>query len=128
MKKFVLPVLLLVMGLVLLTACGGGSRRQDVESDNPLIGTWSWNWDDSWRYVFNADGYGTRGVSGTPGFERFEWWTEGNDLLRLNMTSGHIFDNRNYRNDYRFTFTINGDELTLDNRDLDERFTYIRVN
>lgn len=80
------------------------------ERAEALIGTWEWDANDDYTYAFNADGTGTRGLSADP--ESFEWSTDG-DHLMIGFES--------------WTFTIEGDVLTIDSRQVDGMtFSYIR--
>ena len=40
-------------------------------SDHPLVGTWTWDDDTQWTFVFNPDGTGTRGLPGQ--MAEFTW-------------------------------------------------------
>ena len=81
MKKLFTIVTILITG-ILLTACGGTSRR---EIDQNLVGNWGfdfeetgrWHW--SWVYIFNEDGTGKRD-GGIDGVADFEWYVVGNEL------------------------------------------------
>lgn len=135
MRKFVLPVLMLVLGLFVFAACGSDSP-QDVADDNPLIGTWTWPLMPEWRYVFNADGTGNRGVPGIL-LEQFDWWTVGNDHLRLNLTGGYeaaleevLAAGYDYLElEESWTFTISGNNLTIESRQIPGAvLTYTRAN
>ncbi|MCL2855768.1 MAG: hypothetical protein FWE21_09165 [Defluviitaleaceae bacterium] len=122
MRKFVLPVIMLVFGLALLTGCG--DRPVPVTADNPLIGTWDFPGIPGF-YVFNADGTGNRGL----GLDFFDWWTDG-DLLAMNMTSGYAHSGR-YINNERWTFTLSDNDNTLrinSRQDRNLSFTYTRAN
>ncbi|MCL2575589.1 MAG: hypothetical protein FWE33_04065 [Defluviitaleaceae bacterium] len=122
MKKFVLPVVLLVLGLLVFAAC---NSSQDVDQNNPLIGAWSW--DEvalDYTYTFNADGTGSRGGV-MFGFENFTWWTTNNDSrLELRITNP---DEGNLANQ-SWNVILNGNSLTLESRQTDEVYHYTRVN
>ena len=96
-----------IMGI--LTGCGEG------EIDERLVGTWSWQGNSTWRYVFNADGTGTRpNWEGGVGSDRFTWSVSGNRLtLRLDNRA-----NETWR------FTLSDDVLTLTRQNL--TYTYNR--
>ena len=80
------------------------------ERAEALFGTWAWDMDDDYTYLFNADGTGIRGFSGD--LEPFEWSTEG-DHLMIGFES--------------WTFTIEGDVLTIDSLDITGvTWSYIR--
>ena len=68
-----------------------------------LVGIWIWDLDSSFAYDFRADGTGTRGFLGRP--ESFTWETSGDHLvMRLLLM------------DESWTFTISGDVLEIDSR------------
>ena len=100
-------VLALLVGGLALTACGGNSGEQDAR----LVGTWEWEFLDEWRYVFNGDGTGDRGMPGIE-TETFSWSTDGDTLTirRDSVPSGEI------RNE-RWTYTISGTRLTIHSQD-----------
>ncbi|MCL2588921.1 MAG: DUF4352 domain-containing protein, partial [Oscillospiraceae bacterium] len=75
------------------------SEESDQEMAEVLFGTWAWDVDGGYTYVFNADGTGTRGFAGD--LETFEWHTAGDHLMIGNES---------------WTFTIEGDTLTIDSR------------
>lgn len=122
MRKFILPVLLLILGMFVFVGCGSD------QSDSPLVGTWGWEFDSEWVYTFRADGTGTRG-GGTlqPTLENFTWSERsGGTVVRLDLTSGPVFDNPQYQNRQDWNFTISGNSLTLSNDATGEVYTYIR--
>jgi len=135
MKKFILPSLLLVLGLFIFTACGG-DRPQSVDESNPLIGEWEWNLYDGLFMEFNADGTGSRNWwEGDP--QTFDWWTVGDDLLRVNITGGYeeaeaALATEGYllNLDEHWTFSfIGNDVLIIESRQVaGEIWTYHRVN
>jgi len=117
MRKLLITigVLALLIGGLSLTACGGG------EQDPAVVGTWEWDMMPEWRYVFNEDGTGDRGVPGIE-TETFTWSTNGDrlDIRRDQAPSGEI------RNE-RWTYRISGTSLALDSQqDSTLSFTYNR--
>jgi len=123
MKRFILPIFILIAALLVMSACGARNAtdpRQDVEPNNPLIGTWDFEFEGvvlPGFKVLNADGTGHRGYLDIPGgWDRFVWWTDGDDHFRMNMTSGAVFSDSNYINNESWTFTLVGDNLTLESR------------
>ena len=80
----------------------------DIATGGPisevLLGTWAWDGDPNWTYVFAADGTATRGVPGQ--IETFTWWVEGDDHVLMDV--GVMIES--------WTFIIEGDILTLDSR------------
>ena len=70
--------------------------------DPALIGTWEWDDDPTWRYVFNENGGGNRGFEGET--EAFTWGTVDGNQLRI-FHIGSLTDSWN--------FTITGDSLWL---------------
>jgi len=115
MKKFIFTacftILFAGVALFALSACG--SR------DDALVGTWEWDEASIFIYTFNADGSGSRGVPGVE-YETFSWSTSG-DRLNINRDTRDEF----IRNE-RWTYTISGNRLTIDNRQTDDIFSYIR--
>ena len=86
-----------------------------VQHDSALFGTWDWDLNDGYTYVFNADGTGSRGFPGE--IDTFEWSTEGDDHLIIG--SGLMAES--------WTFTVVGDMLTIDSRQVPGLiFSYIR--
>lgn len=86
----------------------------------PLIGEWSWDADESFLYVFNADGTGTRGFPADP----FTWTTSGDrlNILRERAPHGEI------RGEI-WTFTISNGALTITSlQEIGMEFSYQRVN
>ena len=132
MKKFALPFLVLTLFMVLgLTGCGaqqtpgGGGGAQDT-AGQALVGTWGWEDFAAWEYVFEANGEGTRGITGLE-VETFLWRAEGNHLM-IDLTSGPIFDNPNYITYESWSYVINNNVLTITSRQADNlSFSYIRA-
>ena len=92
-----------------------GSSGQNVPTALP--GTWNWDMDDSYTYVFNADGTGTRGFTGN--IEPFEWVTEVGSHLIITVRGGAHES---------WTYAIVGDVLTIDSRQVPGMtFSYYRV-
>ncbi|MCL2842963.1 MAG: hypothetical protein FWE28_05775 [Oscillospiraceae bacterium] len=83
----------------------------DIDFDNlhqpeVFVGTWAWDADDSYIYVFYADGIGFRGFDGE--MEEFDWTVEGDDhLLILSLDTYQIES---------WSFVIADGVLTIDNR------------
>ena len=71
--------------------------------DMELVGTWEWNDDPEWRYVFNDAGGGNRGYEGDT--DSFRWGVVDGNQLRIFHTMGGMSDSWN--------FTITGDSLWL---------------
>ncbi|MCL2220862.1 MAG: hypothetical protein FWC20_01115 [Oscillospiraceae bacterium] len=88
----------------------------DIVINPDLIGTWAWDEDESYVYLFYDDGFGERGFSGA--MDIFEWGTEGDDHLLMYLWGVGLES---------WTFTIDDDVLTLANRQTpDLIFSYIR--
>ena len=115
MKKFILPALLLILGLFVFAGCGSD------QADSPLVGEWVWEFDSEWIYVFRADGTGTRGGGEfQPELENFTWSERSRGtVVRMDMTSGPLANER-----HEWTFTISGNVLTMESTI--ETFRYIR--
>ena len=79
-----------------------------------LVGAWEWDMGETYVYIFNEDGTGTRGVPDV--IEEFYWGVVGTDLF-INL--GFIIESWRY--------TIDGDVLTIDsNQRSGLTFSYIR--
>jgi len=88
---------------------------------SPLTGTWAWDEDNSFIYIFNADGTGQRGFP--LAMENFTWSTNGTRLNIDLLGELSLFALRNER----WTFSINGDVLTLESLQVDGMvFNYIK--
>ena len=74
----------------------------EMEHPQEFVGTWDWTEDDSFSYVFHADGTGIRGFPYELAY--FEWGILEGDYLVIDL--GFISAER-------WSFTINGDVLTL---------------
>jgi hypothetical protein len=102
--RLFLVVTILLISVVALTGCGGRG------GDENLVGTWNWDADAGYRYVFNADGTGSRGFAGA--IQTFRW-SASNDVLSIGAE--------------RWNYTISGDVLTIDSRQAQGlTFSYIR--
>ena len=107
MKRFfvIFGVVALLVGVLSLTACGGG------EQDPALVGTWDFAIAPGiWTYTFDADGRGSYTmftlegeISGT-----FRWSTDG-DRLNINRDNAPSGEIRNERWSYHF----HGDTLHI---------------
>ena len=134
MKKYILIAAILA-GLMLFVGCGlFGSGQQPVDANNPLIGTWRWDDDSDWRYIFRADGTGERGDPDHEYWygpiEHFVWWTVGDDRLRIDLDDpdGSIAA-EGYLLEESWNFSITGRTLRLESRQFeDELYYYTRAN
>ena len=132
-KKLITGILMIMMvvSLVAFTGCGNettpnvpGQEEQTTppaqeqppaQNVNALVGTWEWDLEASYVYVFNADGTGTRGIPAAT--EEFTWESPASG--RLNLDTGVLVEEWNY--------TIDGRELTIDSRQVPGlTITYIR--
>jgi len=105
MKKLLAVVALLVFALGALTLVSCSS-----EQDEAVVGTWNLEGLDSYRYVFNEDGTGSRG-GGIFEVETFRWSTSG-DRLNINRDEAARGEIRNER----WTYSISGNTLTIDSQ------------
>jgi hypothetical protein len=78
------------------------------QQDNTLFGTWVWNEDTDYTFIFNADGTGTRGYVGD--YETFFWSSTGN---RLDINSPFLVWGVECE---RRTFTVSGNNLNLNSQ------------
>ena len=90
---------------------------------HPLVGTWAWDEDDTYRYIFHADGTGERGFVGM--LERFEW-EQINLAGFIRIHSSTPLSTGLYEE--QWLPTITEDRLTLTNANPFMRFVYHRVN
>ena len=87
----------------------------EMELDSTLLGTWAWDTDAGYTYVFNTDGTGRRGFPGL--IEQFEWMTEGADHLMIHTAI--MVES--------WSYTISGNVLTIDSRQVPGMtFSYMR--
>ena len=80
---------------------------------HPLVGTWAWDGGPAYLYVFNEDGTGTRGFPGQ--IEQLYWYAYDDHLL---METGIGLES--------WTFVIDDDVLTIDSRQANLTWSYIR--
>jgi len=92
-----------------------------LEIDSILVGTWEWDSDPNWRYVFHANGTGNRGIEGEY-LETFTWATGARSLLNIDFDGVSIFGVR----DERWTYSIVNNSLVLSSRQGGDTFSYIR--
>ena len=82
-----------------------------IDSDSGLVGSWDWLGLGVY-YTFDADGTGARGITGLD--RTYFDWTAEDGILRMTLTEGvgiiGFTEEWNY--------TIEGDELTIDSRQL----------
>ena len=98
-----------------------GALRGEVYE--PIIGVWAWEDFVEYRYIFNADGTGERGIPGVVA-EYFLWGVSGTtlyiDVIGM-LQEGVLFRNQ------RWTFSIFDGVLTLDSQQIfGARFSYVR--
>ena len=88
----------------------------EMEVLTELVGTWAWDEDSSYTYVFNADGTGTRGFASLN--EDFQWGTMEGDHLIIDMGLIGLES---------WTFTIQEGVLTIESRQVPGMvFSYTR--
>ena len=81
-----------------------------------FIGTWSWDADPGYTYVFHDDGIGFRGFAGA--LEEFDWVVEGDDHLLIMLLDTYALES--------WSFTIVDGVLTIDSRQVPGRtWSYI---
>jgi len=85
-----------------------------VSVPSGFIGTWAWNENSDWHYVFNGDGTGSRGIQ--PDTQLFEWVTAKYYLL-LNIGPGERLA--------ILTFSIDEGNLSISNQT--ETWHYTKV-
>jgi len=79
-----------VVSFIFLVGCGflgfGGGHIDAVPSvatDHPLVGTWEWTVTNTYIYIFNADGNGSRGTA--PMVQQFTWYVCESDHLQMTL-------------------------------------------
>ena len=113
MKILIRNMAFLVVGVLFLSACGA----PDPVHDPALFGTWHWDGNINFTYIFESDGTGRRGDRQV---DEFTWDTRDDDLLVLNFGSGFADD--------EWTWQVVGDRLTIVNRNEPQTFSYLRPN
>ena len=129
MKKLTaLTLTALTIIILLLAACGNRNHLEIVEPaeeiDMALVGLWRWDGMTIWRYIFNEDGTGERGINGVQ-IEQFTWSTVSNITLNINIVSELLFEEQlRYE---RWAYRIRGNQLTLESlQDETMIYTYFR--
>ena len=65
----------IILLIIIFTSCGFGSNHVTAvpseAGDHPLVGVWEWTSTDTYLYIFNADGSGSRGTA--PAIQQFTW-------------------------------------------------------
>jgi len=80
----------------------------EAQATHALVGTWAWDYDDTWRYIFNPDGTGVRWFAGE--MEEFTWRVP---------RAGYLFiypQNTGWYESWSYTIRMNGTRLTVDTR------------
>ena len=108
-------MVLLVFIILVFVGCG-------TATDSNLVGTWLWDEDTDFVYIFNDDGTGTRGWPGDT--STFTWSTSRTTLrIRCGSPNG-LFGIRNER----WTYSITGDNLRLTSQQArNMEYGYIRA-
>jgi len=105
----VLGALVALFVISLVSMFGGGMRHVEhipaQAGDHALVGIWDWDDGANYRYVFNADGTGSRGFA--PLIQRFDWSLDTDNLLLLEFRGATE----------SVQFNVSGNRLTLDHRD-----------
>ena len=91
-------LLVLPMILILLSGCGGGNP---LYVDSAFVGTWHWDDNLQFTYVFNSDGTGQFGDANV---RNFTWGTRDGQLI-LDLGRSII--------DLELTYSFDGDFMTL---------------
>ena len=81
-----------------------------------FVGTWSWDANPDYTYIFHDDGIGFRGFAGA--LEEFDWVVEGDDHLLIMLLDTYALES--------WSFTIVDGVLTIDSRQIPGRtWSYI---
>ena len=75
-----------------------------VEHNADVVGTWEWDYDDSYKLIYNADGTGSRGFTGE--IDSFEWFNADD---RIVVNGGTVYEEL-------WNYSISDDVLTIDSR------------
>jgi len=113
-----------LISLVFLVGCGilGFSRSHveavpSVEGDHPLVGVWEWTTMNTYIYIFNADGSGSRGT--VPTVQQFIWYECEDGHLHMTLGDGNAIED--------WYKEIEDDLLTINNRHIPiMRYSYRR--
>jgi len=89
-----------------------------------LVGSWLWDEDDVYIYIFNPDGAGARGYAGV-WVDAFEWWTLGGNRVLIDFSQHGDDWDEEYAAVENWNFSVSGDRLTLS--DPDGEFNYIAM-
>ena len=85
------------------------------QTGSPFIGTWAWDGNSSWTYVFDANGTGTRGMP--TGRDSFVWWTTADGGIAMDL--GEWVE--------LWSYALSGNDLTITSRQEDGvTFSYVR--
>ena len=110
-------MLILIFATLTLAGC-----TAVVEPNQTLVGTWFWDEDNDWQYVFNYDGTGIRGWYGTT--SSFTWGASDTTLRIRSNYPGSWSGPRTQQ----WTYEITGDVLRLTSRQArNMTYEYIRA-
>ena len=102
MKKIVSIMLVALMLIGMLSACGGEKKESEKEEPITIVGTWEYGSMGA-AYIFNEDGTGTYTFSGTD--MNFTYTDDGSKL---------IIQYENADNTNEFSYTIEGKTLHIE--------------
>jgi len=112
MKKLMAGILVVVMlvGAASLVACGSNYEG------HMLVGTWGYEANETYQYIFRANGRGRRGFENR--LESFRWASGGAGRIRI--TAGGVVEG--------FTYTMEDEVLILVTRDEFElTYRFVRI-
>ncbi|MCL2446930.1 MAG: DUF5640 domain-containing protein [Oscillospiraceae bacterium] len=125
MAKRTLAIILALAMAAFMGIAFAGCGSADV-SDHALVGTWTWNTNAAFTYVFNADGTGVRGGAGMPR-QGFSWSIPGNGRLNIDIDRADVVQGT--RRAERWDYSIAGNVVTIESRqESGVRFSYTRVD
>ncbi|MCL2587899.1 MAG: hypothetical protein FWD84_00640 [Oscillospiraceae bacterium] len=85
------------------------------QTGSDFVGTWAWDGNSSWTYVFDANGTGTRGMP--TGRDSFVWWTTADGGIAMDL--GDWIE--------LWSYELSGNDLTITSRqEAGVTFSYVR--
>jgi len=110
-------ILLLIIGFLALAGVGlrHAPTSDPAPGDHALVGTWEWDESNVYLLIFNNEGQGSRGFF--PLIQRFDWEITEDGYINKTFRGGVVEP---------WDFVIRGNVLSIDQRDSDRAYSYIR--